>query len=160
VSDNSTLNSGTGGDTYRSRDYSGSGPKTQVVAIDTNPGGAAEALMSAAAGMPVSPVGDSRQDTFTTTANGTAVDVSARPQKHFALQVTETGTVTSWSVVLEGSLDGTTYSTIMTHTKAANGSGGTIWNPSAVPCRFYRSRCSAIVLGGGTNVVARILGMN
>lgn len=101
-----------------------------------------------------------RSDTFTTTANGTAVDVSTFPMKYFGLQCTETGTVSSWSVILEGSLDGTTYSTIMTHTKATDGSGATIWNPVATPCRFFRSRCSAITLGGGTNVVARIVGMN
>lgn len=241
MADNSTLNSGAGGDTYRSKERAGP-VKTQVVCLDLNPAGA-ETLMAgtmpvSAASLPLptgaataakqpalgtagaasadvlsvqgvasmtplktearqsadydtgggtqstdmvgialpasgGPVGvsttnplpvednpQSRSDTFTGTGNGTAVDVSTRPNKYFALQVTETGTVTSWTVVLEGSLDGTTYSTIMSHTRAGNGSGSTLWNPTAVPCRFFRSRCSALTLGAGTNVVARILGMN
>lgn len=101
-----------------------------------------------------------RSDTFTGTGNGVTVDASAVGFKHFALQVTETGTVTSWTVVLEGSIDGTTFTTILSHTKAGDGSGVTVWDPRAVPCLYFRARCTALTLGAGTDVVARILGLN
>lgn len=106
-----------------------------------------------------------RSDTFTAAANGTAIDLGAgTAYKSFALQVVQTGTVTSWTVVLEGSLDGTNFSTILTHTNAAPGSGGIVPLTTAAaftpfPVRYYRSRCSAIVLGAGTNVIATILGV-
>lgn len=106
------------------------------------------------------PAPQTRSDTYTATGAGTAIDATATGQKHFALQVTETGTVSAWTVTLEGSLDGTTYTTLLTHTKAGDGSGVTITQPQPLPMRYFRSNCTALTLGGGTNVVARILGMN
>lgn len=101
----------------------------------------------------------SRSDTFTTAANGTTVDVSAQGMCKFSLQVKQTGTVTSWTVVLEGSLDGTNFQTILTHTKANNLDGGIIGlGSSASPYLYFRSRCAAISLGGGTNIVVTIVG--
>jgi hypothetical protein len=47
VSDNTTLNSGTGGDSIRDKDRSG--VKTQVVGVDTNIGGGSEVLQTASA---------------------------------------------------------------------------------------------------------------
>lgn len=105
-----------------------------------------------------------RSDTFTTTASGTAIDLGAGTSyKYFSLQVVQTGTVTSWTVVLEGSLNGTNYSTILTHTNAAPGSGGIVPAVTAAaftpfPVRYFRTRCSAITLGAGTNVIATCLG--
>lgn len=101
----------------------------------------------------------SRSDTYTTTANGTTVDVSAQGMSTFGLQCKQTGTVTSWTVVLEGSLDGTNFVTILTHTKAGNNDGGIVWTSAALyPVLYFRSQCTAITLGGGTNVVATIVG--
>ena len=101
----------------------------------------------------------SRQDTFTATATGVTVDVSAQGMTQFAMQVKQTSTVTSWTVVLEGSLDGTNFQTILTHTKAGNLDGGIIGlAASASPYLYFRSRCSALSLGGGTNIVVTIVG--
>jgi hypothetical protein len=47
MSDNTQLNTGTGGDTIRDKDRSG--VKTQIVGLDLNPNGGAEVLMAAAA---------------------------------------------------------------------------------------------------------------
>jgi hypothetical protein len=105
-------------------------------------------------------LGPSRSDTFTTTANGTAVNVADVPVGHFGLQVKQTGTVTSWTVVLEVSLDGTNYATVLTHTKTDNGDGAIAFSgPNKYPALHFRARCSAITLGGGTNVVATIVGL-
>ena len=98
-----------------------------------------------------------RSDTYTTTANGTTVDIGAgSSMKYFSIQVVQTGTVTSWDVRLEGSLDGTNFSQIVAHTNA-DGSG-TVKASSVFPVRYFRSRCAGIVLGVGTNVIAYIHG--
>jgi len=102
-----------------------------------------------------------RSDTFTGTGNGTAVDASTRPMRAFALQVTGTGAAaTSWTVVLEGSLDGTTYTTILTHTGTVDSNGGTHWGDAvATPILYFRSRCTAVTLGSATNIIAVVLGV-
>ena len=112
--------------------------------------------------------GDRRSDTFTaaaqngTTVNLIAVDGEHRIAKKFALQVKGNGgTPTEWHIVLEGSLDGTTFSPILEHTHAGNALGDTIWQPANVetPCTHFRSRCVAVTLSGATNIEAIILGV-
>lgn len=101
-----------------------------------------------------------RSDTFTVAANGTTVDKSAAPLKSFALAVKATGAVTSWTVVLECSLDNTNFTTVLTHTNVTPADGQALFaGTSLTPCMYFRSRVSAITLGGGTNVIATILGM-
>lgn len=100
-----------------------------------------------------------RADTYTTTTSGTTVDIHLKPMKYFSVAVKATGAVTSWSVVLEGSLDNTNFSTILTHTNSAPGDGLILSVTAPFPVLYFRSRCSAITLGGGTNVVTTILGM-
>lgn len=99
-----------------------------------------------------------RSDTYTTTANGTTVDVHTSPVKYFTLQVTSTGVVTSWTVVLEGSLDGTNFTTILTHTDVIGNGVVVFIGASTASCLYFRSKCTAIVLGAGTNVIATIIG--
>jgi hypothetical protein len=101
-----------------------------------------------------------RSDTFTTTTNGTIIDCSASPMSAYAIQVTATGAVTSWDVRLEASLNGTTFTTILTHTNVT-GDGITLWTGTLeAPALYFRSRTAGLVLGGGTNVVVVILGQN
>ncbi len=102
-----------------------------------------------------------RADTYTAAASGTTLDIATRPSKYFALQVKGTGaSATSWTVILEGSLDGTNFTEIFTHTNTVNSDGFTAWSSAvATPCLYIRSRCSAVVLGGATNIVATILGV-
>lgn len=101
-----------------------------------------------------------RQETFTTTADGTAQDVSGQGFSRFAIQAKQTGTVTSWTVVVQVSLDGTNYVTILSHTKAGDGDGAIVFSgPNRYPALYFRASCTAITLGGGTNVVATVVGM-
>lgn len=101
-----------------------------------------------------------RQETFTTTANGTTQDVSAQGFSRFSIQAKQTGTVTSWTVEVQVSLDGTNYATILSHTKAGDGDGGIVFSgPNQYPALYFRASCTAITLGGGTNVVVTIVGM-
>lgn len=107
-------------------------------------------------------VGGGRQDTFTATGNGVTLDRAGYPGARFALQVTGTLTqvgTTVWTVILEGSLDGVTFTTILTHTYPATADGATVWQSAGVqtPCRYMRTRCSALTLGTATNIISNIL---
>lgn len=101
-----------------------------------------------------------RDDTYTTTTTGTTVDVSTLGMSCFGLQVKESGTVTSWTVEFQVSLNGTNFVTVMTHTKATNGNGAIAFTGvTKFPGKYFRSNCTALVLGGGTNIIATIIGM-
>lgn len=101
-----------------------------------------------------------RQDIFTVAANGTVVDVSLVPCSRFSLQVTGTGAAAgAWSVVLEGSLDNVTFSTILTHADTdSDANGATKMLAIAAGVKYFRSRCVSITLGGASNIVVNILG--
>lgn len=101
-----------------------------------------------------------RSDTYTVTGNGTAINLSTAsiPVKTFAVQVKGTGgAATLWNVSLEGSLNGTDYQELINHA-TADGDGVVKWT-SDKPILHLRSRCSALTLGGATNIVVTILGM-
>lgn len=102
-----------------------------------------------------------RADAFTGAANGTTVDVSTKPCARFAIAVKGTGAApTSWTVVLEGSLDNANFSTILTHTNTVDSDGAIHWGGAVpMPVLYLRSRCTAVVLGGASNIVATLLGL-
>ncbi len=100
-----------------------------------------------------------RSDTFTTATNGVTVDISAKPMSKFSVQVVATGAVTSWNVVLEGSLNNSNFTTLATVDSVADGTGTVKFGATSTPCLYFRSRCTAIVVGSGTNVVTTILGL-
>lgn len=100
-----------------------------------------------------------RADTFTTATNGTTVDNSTKPMSKFSIQVVATGAVTSWNVVLEGSNNNSNFSNIATVDSVADGSGTLKFGAASTPCLYFRSRCTAISLGAGTNVIATILSL-
>jgi hypothetical protein len=109
-----------------------------------------------------------RQETFTSTATGTAQDVSAQGMARFSLQVVQTGTVTSWTVVVERSIDGTNYDAanpVLKHMKTADGTE-TVSGDKAIaststpyPTLYFRTRCTELTLGAGTNVVATVVAL-
>ena len=106
------------------------------------------------------PAHATRADTYTTTASGVTVDSSAVPLQHYGIQVKGTGAApTSWTALLEGSLDGTNFSTLITHN--AN-DGSILWLIGGVnlPCLYMRSRVSALSLGSATNIVVTIIGVS
>lgn len=100
-----------------------------------------------------------RSDTFTGTGNGTTVNTSDIPVSRFGLQVKGTGAVpTSWQVVLEGSLNSTDFSTILTHQNGINTDGAVVSTGTSAPFRYFRSRVVALTLGSATNIVVHIIG--
>lgn len=101
-----------------------------------------------------------RSDTFTSAASGTIVNLTANPCKYFSLVVKGTGGAASiWIVILEGSLDGTNWTPLLTNSSAGGATDGTImFTTTASPVMYVRSRCSSLTLGiSATNVVATIL---
>jgi len=97
-------------------------------------------------------------NTFTSTGTGTALTTSLSfDQYALQVQVTGTATLTTWNVVLEGSLDGVNFSTILisTHTLGQ----GVIWgNGLTAPTIYIRSRVTNLFLGSATNIIVTILG--
>ena len=102
-----------------------------------------------------------RFDTFTVAANGTTADVYTRPCRMFSIQCKGTGAAaTAWSIVLEGSNDGTNFSTLLTH-NTATGDGVTLFTgPNMYPCLYFRSRLVSVTLGSATNIICWITGMS
>ena len=136
--------------------------RAQLIDADGNPIGVTgnELVISGISGSG-GPSTNSRNDTFTTTANGTTVTVGTGVAKTFSLQVVKTGSVSAWSIVLEGSNDNTNFTTILTHNETSPGDGKLMFTGSLdSPCKYFRSRCVSITLGGGTSVTAYILGVS
>lgn len=70
------------------------------------------------------------------------------------LQVKGTGAApTAWSVTLEGSLDGTNWTTLMTHT-AADGSSQFA---DSLPVTYVRVNVVSLTLGGATDITVSFL---
>lgn len=97
-------------------------------------------------------------DTYTSTGIGTTADVSTVPLSNFTLLVTTTGTVTSWIVILEGSIDGINFSTMATHTNLVGANISVFPGVNKSPCLYFRTRCTALLLGLGINITATVLG--
>lgn len=91
-------------------------------------------------------------DTYTAAAVGATVDVHLKPKSNFTIYGVATGAVTSWTVALEGSLDGTNFFSIGTITNA-----GVCVSFTGRPFLYYRTHCTAIVLGPGTNVIVNAI---
>jgi len=69
--------------------------------------------------------------------------------KNYTFEVISSGT--SWTGVLEGALDGTSFTTILTHTNGTPGNGTCISTTSPTPYPFLRARISAV--GNGTDTL-------
>ena len=96
-------------------------------------------------------------DTYTVTASGVTKALRTAMSK-FSLQVTGTGAVpTTWTVILEGSLDNVNFTPIITHTQVSGNALILSTGSSFFPMTFYRTRCSVLVLGAATNIVALVL---
>lgn len=165
MADNTTLNNGTGGDVIASDDISG--VKFQRIKLVHGADGTNGGDIATTNPLPTGQYFATRSDTYTTTANGTQVDASTKPCKRFALQVKGTGAAaTAWNIILEGSLDGTNYTTILQHATSGNNppfgakADGETATADAGPFLYFRSRSAAtLTLGSATNVVATIVGM-
>lgn len=73
----------------------------------------------------------------------------------FAIQIKGTGGVpTSWSVTLEGSLDGVNWTTLATH----NANDGSLVQAVDKPCTHFRGNVGAVTLGPASDINVLIVG--
>jgi hypothetical protein len=95
-------------------------------------------------------------DTYTVPAAGHTVAFPF-PLRVFTVEVCSTDApATSWTVNVQGSLDGINFTDILPHGGtdcAVDSTHGSIY-----PVRFLRSNCTALSLGGATNIVVTIVG--
>jgi hypothetical protein len=101
-----------------------------------------------------------KTDTFTTTGNGTTYDFSKDPKSKFSIQVSTTGSVLAWGITLQGSLDGTNFTDILNHTHIIGNNKIVFSGNSFTPCLYFRTVCTTLNLGTGTNIIATILAIS
>ena len=95
--------------------------------------------------------------TFTTAGGAAAGDttrLTASPCRSFALQVVSDG-VTAWTVLLQGSVDGTNWVTLATHAHT-DGSGAILWTTDK-PVPYVRANVTTIT--GGTSLAVSYAGV-
>ena len=98
-------------------------------------------------------------ESFTAIATGDAIETPS-PVKSFAIQVVGVQVAaTSWTVLLEGSLDGINFDTILTHT-TTTGNAKIVWSGTNLfPSKFFRTRVTAVALGSAASIRVFTLGM-
>jgi hypothetical protein len=81
--------------------------------------------------------------TFSSATSGCVTDLRDMPMKHFSLQAYSSfDAATTYTALLEGSLDGSSYTTILSRTNAIPDL--TTATTTATPYRFVRLRTSAL----------------
>ena len=87
------------------------------------------------------------------------VDISASPMVTWTLQVTGVpGTATTWTIALEGSVDGVAYSEILKHT-TLTGNGVPLFSGTTLfLANYYRINVIALSLGVATSVSVTVVG--
>jgi len=92
------------------------------------------------------------------TATGAQPSLAASGQTPFATYaITLKGVgaaATSWTVNLEGSIDGANWTTICTHNAT---DGSTVWDTSGKPTMFVRPNVTALALGSATSVTVVVV---
>jgi hypothetical protein len=88
-----------------------------------------------------------------------ATDVSDRPMSSFTLQVVGVPSpATLWEIVLEGSIDGVTFSEIMKHTTNV-GDGKNLYSGTTLfPVNYFRVNTTILTLGPATSLTVNLLG--
>lgn len=100
-------------------------------------------------------------ENFSATGEGATLDMSLAPVNIYAIQVTvPSGTPVSWTVNLEISLDGSTWETVLTHTKLLNSFSINSLTGNPRPANFMRFNVTALNKGSSPNITAYALAMD
>lgn len=96
--------------------------------------------------------------TYNVTTTGTQLPAGApggAPFATYAIQVKGVGAAaTSWTAALEGSLDSTNWTTLITHNAT---DGSTSWETTGKPCLSVRLNVSALSLGSATSIAVTVV---
>lgn len=100
-------------------------------------------------------MGQALVKTYSATTTGALEKLSAPGAAPFATYAFSVkgvgGAATSWTVLLEGSLDGVNWSTIATHNAT---DGSIVWETSGKAAMHVRPNVSALSLGGSATAIA------
>ena len=108
--------------------------------------------------LPVTESGTFFSDTATVVRVMTVQDISMSPKKSFSLQVVAVGgSVTSWTVAVQASLDGVTYTTVLSHTQADGDAVTKFTGSSFYPARYFRANVTALTLNTATKITVNVL---
>lgn len=106
------------------------------------------------------PIFQSITDVYTETGSGTIANVFNNPARSFSVTVAPGGIISSWIVTVEGSLDGINWTSILTHTNITPGLDVILFSATNLsPVLYFRTHCSVLTLGIGTNISVTCLGI-
>lgn len=101
-----------------------------------------------------------RTDAYAAPGAGPTVNVSSSPLRTFSIQVTGAGAAAdAWDVLLEGSLDGSRFTTLLEHTELTGDGEALFSGTNLQPILYYRSRVVSLTLGGASSVSVTALGV-
>lgn len=92
----------------------------------------------------------------TSTGPGSVITFD-EPKSAVSMQVVVTGSPTDADVVIEGSLDGTTFTTLTASTNYASSHNGEIASFSGKPVLAVRANLTTLIGGSSPTVTAKIL---
>ena len=85
------------------------------------------------------------------------VDMRTGPMHTFAVQAKATG-FTAWSLLLQGSLDGVNWVTLLAHTQATPGDGAIVWTTAKLPVKKVRLNLTSVT--GSGSLACAMLGVS
>ncbi len=106
----------------------------------------------------VVPLGISGEERFTTTGAGKVYPSSMAVRSYSIAVCGEGGSLNSWSVTLQGSLDGVHFTTILTHDNGTTECTGLSTGASFYPYSFVRANCGSLDLGAAADALVNIIG--
>jgi hypothetical protein len=108
--------------------------------------------------LPVATSGTFYSDTASVVRVMTAQNITLLPARSFSIQVVAVGgTVTAWTVAVQASLDGVTYTTILSHTQADGDAVTKFTGASFYPARYFRANVTALTLNTATMITVNVL---
>jgi hypothetical protein len=99
-------------------------------------------------------------NSFTAPGSGETVSIASGVKSYSIMVKGVAVEANNWNVVLEGSLNGVDFTTILIH-KKSTGNGVLLATETVlIPSLFFRSRVTALNLGAATSINVTILGMD
>jgi len=93
------------------------------------------------------------------TGPGTVVDVSDSPMVTWTIQVSGVPvSATSWSVALEGSVDGVNFNEVLKHTTLTGDKQNLFSGTTLFLAKYYRINVLALTLGPASSITVSVIG--
>jgi len=94
---------------------------------------------------------------FTTTGTSEEIDCTERPISQFSIQATSSGSPTLWTAILEGSINGSNWDSMITNTNVI---GLNIIQVTPIgPVRYFRVRVTSLTLLSAPSININVFGV-